>query len=285
MKEREVIITFQPPTADFIYVPESPAAGTPVTFDGTESFDFDGTIVSYAWDFNADGVVDSTDAITQHTFPSPGTFDVALTVVDDSDNQDTVIYSVTVSERANVPGTGSFQPPISDYSYTPAQPKAGDPVMFNGTTSSDFDGQITTYAWDFDADGVTDSTQGIVSHVFNAPGTYQVSLTVTDNGGNRDTVIYAVTVGGQVQQPVAPVAATQIPIADFQTSPSSPAAGDLILFNGTSSIDLDGRIERSPGISMGTASRTRPPRSRAHVLLGRCSRCHPDRDRRRRKPR
>ena len=100
IREREVIITFQPPTADFFYEPESVVVGIPVSFDGTYSFDFDGTIVAYAWDFDADGIIDSTESIGVTVFQQPGTFDIALTVVDDSGNEDTIIYPVTVSGEA-----------------------------------------------------------------------------------------------------------------------------------------------------------------------------------------
>jgi cytochrome c len=68
----------------------------------------------------------------------------------------------------------------------PASPNPGDPVLFNGTFSGDFDGDIVFFAWDFDGDGTIDSTDGIAEHAFTTPGTYSVSLTVSDNGGNTD---------------------------------------------------------------------------------------------------
>ena len=88
----------------------------------------------------------------------------------------------------------SFQPPIADFAYMPAAPSAGDPVLFNGTFSSDFDGYVASYAWDFDADGTVDSTDSVAEHTFASPGTYEVSLTVIDNGGNRDTIAILIDV-------------------------------------------------------------------------------------------
>ena len=250
IREREVVITFQPPTADFSYSPKDVLVGIPVTFDGTDSFDFDGTIYAYAWDFNADGMVDSASSITAHTFQQSGIFDVALTVTDDTGNEDTIIYAVTVSGKAVIDPQASFQPPVADFSYLPAQPQAGEPVLFNAGSSSDFDGVISAYGWDFDEDGKIDSSESIASTVFAVAGTYNVSLTVTDNGGNSDTVTYAIVVAVAPTQ-AAPVVvdrpgnvtATQPPIANFQTMPADPAPGDPILFNGTSSLDLDGRVE------------------------------------------
>ena len=243
IREREVIITFQPPTADFFYDPDAPVVGIPTTFDGTYSFDFDGIIVAYAWDFDGDGTVDSTNSIVDYTFQQPGTFEIALTVVDDSGNKDTIIYPVTVAGEASINSNTSFQPPIADFSYMPVQPRTGETVLFNGTASSDFDGVIATYAWDLDGNGEIDSSESIASTIFPAAGTYSVSLTVTDDGGNTDTVTYSIVVTGQAQEPVDSPASTQLPIAGFQISPTAPKPGDLILFNGTSSLDLDGLIE------------------------------------------
>ncbi len=243
IREREVIITFQPPTADFFFEPEEPVAGMPISFDGTYSFDFDGIIVSYAWDFDGDGIIDSTDPIVQYTFQQPGTFDIALTVVDDTGNEDTIIYPVTVLGEARIDPSASFQSPVAGFSYMPAQPQTGETVLFNGTASSDFDGIIMTYAWDFDSDGEVDAAESIASYVFPTSGTYSVSLTVTDDGGHFDTVTYSIVVVGEPQEPVSPPATTQIPIASFLISPAEPEPGEVIIFNGTSSLDLDGLIE------------------------------------------
>ena len=243
IREREVIITFQPPSADFFFEPEEPIAGMLVSFDGTYSFDFDGIIVSYAWDFDGDGIIDSTDSIVQYTFQQPGTFDVSLTVVDDTGNEDTIFYPVTVLGEARIDSSISFQPPVADFSYMPAQPQTGETVLFNGTASSDFDGIIMTYAWDFDSNEEIDASESIASYVFPAPGTYNVSLTVTDDGGHSDTVTYSIVVVAEPQELVSPPATTQIPIATFLISPAAPEPGDVIIFNGTSSLDLDGLIE------------------------------------------
>lgn len=95
-RPRPVVVTFQPPFADFLWEPEQPVAGAPVRFDGTLSVDFDGEIVEYAWDFDGDGEVDSTQPVAEWTFPEPGTYPVSLTVVDNDGNQDTVVLEVDV---------------------------------------------------------------------------------------------------------------------------------------------------------------------------------------------
>ena len=101
IKPREVVITFQAPTADFVVRPERPIAGQPATFDAADSFALVGEIESYAWDFDNDGLTDATGVSVQHVFPSPGPFEVALTVTDDSGNPDTVLRTILVQPGMN----------------------------------------------------------------------------------------------------------------------------------------------------------------------------------------
>jgi len=58
-------------------------------------------------------------------------------------------------------------------------------VTFNGSGSTDPDGTISSYAWNF-GDGTT-SSGSVVSKTFNTAGTYTVTLTVTDNRGGKGT--------------------------------------------------------------------------------------------------
>ena len=238
----DVVVTFQPPTADFVFSPAAPVVGEPITFDGTSSTDFDGEIVSYAWDFDGDGEPDATAAVAEHTFTEPGAHDVSFTVTDDSGNADTITRSVEVREEeadATRPiGVSTFQPPIADFAFMPGSPSVGDAVQFDGTLSADFDGEIASYAWDFDGDGEADASGSVAEHVFAAPGTYAVSLTVTDDAGNIDTVTVSIQIGGDADGE----AEGGLPIAGFQRSPIEPIAGEPVLFNGTSSIDSDGQI-------------------------------------------
>jgi arylsulfatase A-like enzyme len=64
---------------------------------------------------------------------------------------------------------------------------------FSGATSTDPDGSIVSYQWDF-GDGAEASMTPSPSHVYLVPGTYAVRLTVTDDGGLTDAVEQNVTV-------------------------------------------------------------------------------------------
>jgi len=300
VKPREVIITFQPPTADFEYEPASPTTGEPVTFDGTYSFDFDGDIVGYAWDFDEDGIVDSTDAVMQWVFAEPGEVSVRLTVTDNVGSMDQLSRTLTVSGASLVPDeattdspvdvpsanletpsdtpsgiqtqtevtTSSLQPPIADFTYSPEQPFVGDSIALDASGSIDFDGQITGFAWDFNADGTSDASGAIAMRTFPAAGSYDVTLTVTDDGGNTDAITRTLDViadgapetgpstedagedaeattesdGTQETPPDQEQPSLLPPTADFSFMPGQGTVGEPVTFDGTLSSDPDGAI-------------------------------------------
>jgi len=72
-------------------------------------------------------------------------------------------------------------PPIASFDYSPKTPIVNESVTFNASASYDPDGTIAKYEWAF-GDSQT-STGKIVTHTYNAPGTYTVSLKVIDNDG------------------------------------------------------------------------------------------------------
>ena len=87
----------QPPTADFVASPNDPLPGDEVTFDASQSFDPDGNIVDYIWDFG-DGA-SGRGLSTTHVFEREGAFTVALTVVDNDGLSDGVRISLNVHNK------------------------------------------------------------------------------------------------------------------------------------------------------------------------------------------
>ncbi|MEL7313243.1 MAG: PKD domain-containing protein, partial [Pseudomonadota bacterium] len=67
-------------------------------------------------------------------------------------------------------------------------------VTFDASTSSDADGMIVSYDWDFDGDGVTDASGEVVSTTFTTPGINDVLLTVTDNDALQSQAAVGITV-------------------------------------------------------------------------------------------
>jgi PKD repeat protein len=245
IRPREVIVTFQPPTADGVATPAAPRVGEVVTFDASPSFDFDGEIVSYAWDVDGDGTIDSTDAVTTHAFAAAGHYRASLTVTDNAGNSDTWILEIDVAEAPTTPAPAAagsaIRPPVADFAYAPVSPVVGQPVTFDAAASVDFDGPIVRFAWDFNADGNPDAEGVTVEWTFSAPGSYDVAVTVTDEAGMSDTAVYAVEVKAVPQ--ILP-ASPGTPSARFVYTPVFPRAGDAVRFDASSSVNpVDGTLD------------------------------------------
>lgn len=93
-------------------------------------------------------------------------------------------YTITIA-RAN-------QPPVARFTANHDSGESPLTVTFDAVSSTDTDGSITSYAWDF-GDGVT--TSGVsATHTYNTAGTYTVTLTVTDDDRATSTCTEVVTV-------------------------------------------------------------------------------------------
>jgi PKD repeat protein len=213
------------PAADFSYTPENPVIGDTIQFV-SESTDEDGWIASWQWDFG-DGST-STQENPQHKYNvnEKTVFAVKLTVTDNGGQTAGKTKSITINEQENTPPTAAF-------SFSPSAPLSGDMVYFNAGSSSDPDGEIVQYQWDF-GDGASGSGQ-TAQHVYNVTvtTTFTVVLTVIDDGGARGVVTQPVTVT---------VIENQAPTAAFDFSPTNPKSGDNVLFNASASTDADGTI-------------------------------------------
>ena len=164
------------PFASAAASPASGKAALQVQLDATQSLDLDGQITSYAWDFG-DGQTGSGE-IANHTYSTPGEYTAILSITDDKGALST--HSVIIEvQTANVAPNASFS----------ANATAGNApfiVSLDAASSSDTDGEITAYHWDF---GDNTSGSGVnTSHTYNSPGTYTVKLTVTDDDGAMTSV-------------------------------------------------------------------------------------------------
>ena len=212
----------QAPTAD-PNGPYSAQVGNPITFDGSGSSDPDGSIATYSWDFG-DGNT-GTGANPTYTYGVAGTFTVTLTVTDDGSPALTGSGTTTATITAAPPPN---QAPTADPNG-PYSAQVGNPITFDGSGSSDPDGSIVTYAWDF-GDGNT-GTGANPTHTYAAAGTFTVTLTVTDNGSPALTGS-GTTTAAIADQPVLPVADPNGPYSGF--------ANEAVTFDGSGSVDPDG---------------------------------------------
>ncbi len=154
--------------------------GRTVTVDAAASTDPDGTVTGYAWDFG-DGST-GTGVGTSHRYAAPGTYTVTLTVTDDRGGSATTSRTAVVVNAAPTAAFGSSTQDLT--------------ASFDAAGSADADGTVTSYAWDF-GDG-TSGTTSSPTHGYLVAGTYDVTLTVTDNDGATDTVTHPVTVAAPV---------------------------------------------------------------------------------------
>lgn len=217
-----------PPTAAFTFSPGAPVSGQAVSFDGTGSSATGTTIASAHWDFGDGTTTDqaSGDAgflTMSHTYSAVGSKTASLTVTDGHGLTHTAMHDVVVS-AAN-------KPPLAAFTFSPASPKVGGAVSFDGTGSSDPDGSIASYSWDF-GDGGT-STESKPQHKFSTAGIHQVALTVSDDKGAITVVSKGVSVSGP---------ANLAPLASFTYDPLDPAVGEQVSFDASASSDPDDGI-------------------------------------------
>jgi PKD repeat protein len=161
-----------PPVANFTGTPRSGNAPLSVQFTDTST----GSPTSWSWDFNNDGVIDNTTRNPIYSYPSPGTYSVNLTVTN-AGGSDSELKTNYISVLTPPPA-----PPIANFTGTPRSGNAPLSVQFTDTST----GSPTSWAWDFNNDGVIDNTSRNPMYTYLSPGAYSVNLTVTNSGG-RDS--------------------------------------------------------------------------------------------------
>jgi PKD repeat protein len=177
--EIEAFHVNQPPTVSIPGTIQG-APGTPIQFSSTAT-DSDGTITSYDWDFGDNST--GTGPNPSHVYAAAGTYNVTLTVTDDSGETAVATKTVNISGPPQTP----VAKPGGSYNGFP-----GTSIVFDGRASFDPDGIITSYQWDF---GDNTSAPGAApSHSYSQPGIYTARLTVTDNSGSIGTATTTATI-------------------------------------------------------------------------------------------
>ncbi len=204
----------------FTFTPSSPSDHQSVLFDAsTSTAPSNNPIVTYSWNFG-DGRTDS-GRTASHSFSTPGTYVVTLTVADQYNR------SATTSQTIDVAGGTA---PTASFLTSPASPRVGENVNFNGSASKPATGRtIRSYDWDFGDGEQKTTTTPITSHDYQTSGVFAVTLMVTDDVGRTGVANATVTVG------------TDAPTADFSYSPTTPGAGATVAFNGNASSAISGR--------------------------------------------
>jgi probable HAF family extracellular repeat protein len=166
------------PTAAFTVSPASGTGPLNVTLDASGATDPDGAIRSYSWDFG-DQTAHGAGVRVEHVYTAAGTYTVTLIVADDRGATASITHGVTITAN---------QPPVAAFTVTPEKGVTPLEITFDAGASSDGDGTIAAYLWDF-ADGSTSA--GVeATHTYARAGRYAVTLTVTDDKGTTASVAH-----------------------------------------------------------------------------------------------
>lgn len=184
------------PTADIVVSPVPPVAvGQTLNFTASGSTAEPGhRLVDFSWNFG-DGTI-GTGVLVQHAYQAVGTYKVTLKVTDDVGRKSplkTADVQVTTTGGA---GTGITQANFTISPANPSGPTGSDVlVFFDGSGSvASAGGSILSYVWTFDTGAPATGQQ--TSRTFKAPGTYNVTLSVTDSQGKSDSKTRPFTVAG-----------------------------------------------------------------------------------------
>ena len=181
-----------PPQASFVWFPPNPAASEETSFNASGSTADGAAITSYYWDFGDGNAANVTEPVLTHTFGQPGSYNVTLIVADSRGLTGSLSQLVTVGGR-----------PIESFNWFPPLPTALQTVTFNASASSANGGSITNYSWDF-GDGHSQNTSDpITTHVYDAPGEFNVTLVVTDSEGLTQSLTKTIVIASALKHDVA----------------------------------------------------------------------------------
>jgi len=207
--------------------------GTPVALVGS-AIDPDGDIILYEWDCEDYGVFEWNDpnhGIRLKNFTASGYYVCVLQVTDNQGATSRDMVLVTVldeTQKENIP-------PVAD-AGSDLNGHVGESFLFSGG-SSDADGAMVIYEWDFDGDGIYDwngTDHGVAKHSFDAADVYIATLRVTDDKGATDTDVCVIQVEQEADSPNA------LPVAEIQND-VEVKVNQVATLNGIG-IDTDGTI-------------------------------------------
>jgi PKD repeat protein len=160
------------------------------------SYDPDGYITGYRWDFDNDGLFDtnwSEHVFVTHKYLEPGNYTVKLQVMDDAGATATDLHNITI-----IPLEPPLELPIAE-ANGPYEDYTNEIINFSSNGSYDPDGVIVNYTWDF-GDNVTSYLEN-PTHAYKKPGAYLVILIVKDNDNLSNLDIATVYVANRTQEP------------------------------------------------------------------------------------
>ena len=191
--DEQISVGFDPdPIQQPPYEPPSPPSNIPpvanitgprigyvnqsLIFSAHYSYDPDGIIIGYRWDFENDGLFDTDwteEILITHSFSNPRNYTIKLQVIDEDESTGVTSLIVTII-RLHPP----LQLPIAQ-ANGPYQAYTNQTITFYSNDSYDPDGIIVNYTWDF-GDKTLSYEQNPI-HIYTQPGNYIAILTVRDS--------------------------------------------------------------------------------------------------------
>jgi hypothetical protein len=174
------------PHAEFTWTPPNPFPYETVLFNASASYDFDGYITLYEWDWNSDGVYDESSAspTATHSWDNPGSYEVTLRVTDNSSLTGTTEQIVEVI---------STPPPSPPHIYGPTEGIRHVSYTFYTDAITDPNGDMLYFMWDWGDGNITGwlgpypSGQPITgSHSWTYAGKYGIRGRIKTSGGTSN---------------------------------------------------------------------------------------------------
>src|SRR5664280_457917 len=139
---------------------------------------------SRSWDFNSEGIADSSEVSPAHTYAVSGTYTATLTV-SNANGTNSKTSPITVLQVASG-GSSDSSPeseksivlPVANFNANPISGYAPLRVQFTDASQN-----AASRSLDFNSDGIADSSEVSPVYTYNAPGTYTASLTVSNANG------------------------------------------------------------------------------------------------------
>lgn len=218
-----VTLQDRPPTASFTSTPTSAPTSTAITFNGTASYDLDGTVVSYSWAFG-DGAT-GTGSVVTHSYNPAKTYTVTLTVTDNGGVTGSTSSQITITDR----------PPVVSFTPSPMTASTGQTITLS-ISVSDPDGSISTTRVDW-GDTITQLYSGAITsatHSYASTGSstsqiFTIIVTATDNNASYTSTSSQVTINDRVPSP------------SFNPSSTSLSTGQNVTLT-ISATDPDGTV-------------------------------------------
>ncbi len=165
-----------------------------MTLDGTNSADPDGgAIARYDWDFGDGTSALDAGSTPNHVYTATGNYTITLNVTDDEGETDSDTATASI-------GSGDL-PPLAD-AGGPYTADIGETVTFDATGSSDPDGTIVQYDWEFGDGSFLVDGGATPSHSYSTAGTFNVILTVWDEVNLSDTDSAQATIVDPLDVPI-----------------------------------------------------------------------------------